>query len=31
MASRREEISDLNAVIERVVVANFFWINLAWP
>jgi hypothetical protein len=27
----QQEIADLNALLEPVVVANFFWINLAWP
>jgi len=27
----QQEIADLNAVLERTVVANFFWIALAWP
>jgi hypothetical protein len=27
----QQEIADLNAVLERAVVANFFWIALAWP
>jgi hypothetical protein len=26
-----QEIVDLNAVLERAIVANFFWIALAWP
>jgi hypothetical protein len=26
-----QEITDLNALIDRAVVANFFWIALAWP
>ena len=26
-----EEIANVEALLERVVVANFFWINLAWP
>jgi hypothetical protein len=25
------EVTNLNALLERVLVANFFWINLAWP
>ena len=25
------EIADVNALLNRVVVANFFWVNLAWP
>lgn len=27
----QQEIADLNAVLVRAVVANFFWINLAFP
>lgn len=27
----QKEIDDLNALIEGVVVAHFFWIDLAWP
>jgi len=27
----QQEIADLNALLEPVVVANFFWINVAWP
>ena len=27
----QQEIADLNAVLYRTVVANFFWIALAWP
>ena len=27
----QQEIADLNALLDRVIVANFFWINLAWP
>ena len=26
-----DEIVNVSALLERVVVANFFWINLAWP
>jgi len=26
-----DEIANVSALLERVVVANFFWINLAWP
>lgn len=26
-----QEIADLNALLDRVIVANFFWINLAFP
>lgn len=26
-----DEIANVEALLERVVVANFFWINLAWP
>lgn len=26
-----DEITSVNGLLERVVVANFFWINLAWP
>jgi hypothetical protein len=26
-----DEITNLNGLLERVTVANFFWINLAWP
>ena len=25
------EVANIEALLERVVVANFFWINLAWP
>jgi hypothetical protein len=27
----RQEIADLNALLERVIVADFFWISLAFP
>jgi hypothetical protein len=27
----QQEITDLNVLLDRVVVANFFWINLAFP
>lgn len=27
----QQEIVDLQALLERAVIANFFWINLAWP
>ena len=27
----QQEIADLNTLIDRAVVANFFWIALAWP
>jgi hypothetical protein len=27
----QQEIVDLNALLERTIVANFFWIALAWP
>jgi hypothetical protein len=27
----QQEIEDLNALLEPVVVANFFWIYVAWP
>jgi hypothetical protein len=26
-----DEIASVDALLERAVVANFFWINLAWP
>jgi len=26
-----DEIANVEALLERAVVANFFWINLAWP
>jgi hypothetical protein len=26
-----DEIASVEALLERAVVANFFWINLAWP
>jgi hypothetical protein len=26
-----DEITNVNGLLERVTVANFFWINLAWP
>lgn len=26
-----DEIANVNALLDRVIVANFFWINLAWP
>ena len=26
-----DEIATVNGLLERVTVANFFWINLAWP
>jgi hypothetical protein len=26
-----QEVADVNALLNRAVVANFFWINLAWP
>lgn len=26
-----EEIANVSGLLERVTVANFFWINLAWP
>lgn len=26
-----EEITNVNALLLRVVAANFFWVNLAWP
>jgi hypothetical protein len=26
-----QAIADLNALLDRVIVANFFWINLAGP
>ena len=26
-----DEITNVNALLERAIVANFFWINLAWP
>ena len=26
-----DEITNVQALLERVTVANFFWINLAWP
>jgi hypothetical protein len=30
-ALSQQEIVDLNTLLDRVVVANFFWINLAFP
>lgn len=27
----QQEVVDLNALLERAVVANFFWVSLAWP
>lgn len=27
----QQEVADLNAVLERAIVANFFWISLAFP
>lgn len=27
----QQEVADLNALLDRVVVADFFWISLAWP
>ena len=26
-----DEITNVDALLERAVVANFFWVNLAWP
>ena len=26
-----DDVANVSALLERVVVANFFWINLAWP
>ena len=27
----QQEVADLNSLLDRVIIANFFWINLSWP